>query len=144
MDPPAKDTVATVIPSLRYRNAAAMTDWPCKASGFEKHTVHTDGGNVQHAQLTCGNGMVVPGPVDNASAWCQRIVRHGIGKRKTQACRVAVADCAARCARAKSADAESVDELQPMNYGGSGYGARDPEDHLGSFSDYAPWAEPAA
>jgi uncharacterized glyoxalase superfamily protein PhnB len=56
----AKQTTATVIRSLRYRNAPAMIDWLCKASGFEKHAVYAEGDAVQHAQLAFGNGMYDP------------------------------------------------------------------------------------
>jgi uncharacterized glyoxalase superfamily protein PhnB len=145
MTPPAKNTVATIIPSLRYRNAPAMIDWLCKAFGFEKHAVYADGDTVHHAQLAFGHGMAMLGSVDNASAWSQRIVQPDeIGKRETQACYVVVADCAGHCAQAKSAGAEIVDELETRDYGGSGYSARDPEGHLWLFGDYDPWMEPTA
>jgi uncharacterized glyoxalase superfamily protein PhnB len=91
----AKATTATVIPSLRYRNALAMIDWLCEAFGFGKHAVHADGEVVHHAQLTFGNGMVMPGSVANGSAWGRRIAQPGeIGGREPQACYVVVADCA--------------------------------------------------
>ncbi len=35
----AKSTKATVIPSLRYRNAPTAIEWLCSAFGFEKHAV---------------------------------------------------------------------------------------------------------
>jgi hypothetical protein len=35
----AKNTKATVMPCLRYRNASAAIEWLCKAFGFEKHLV---------------------------------------------------------------------------------------------------------
>ncbi len=56
----ARQTTAAVIPSLRYRNAPAMIDWPCKAFGFEKHAVDAEGDVVQHAQLAFGNGLYDP------------------------------------------------------------------------------------
>ena len=34
MNSPAKNTIATVIPALRYRNALAMNNLPSKASGY--------------------------------------------------------------------------------------------------------------
>jgi uncharacterized glyoxalase superfamily protein PhnB len=145
MSSPAKATTATVIPTLRYRNALAMVDWLCQAFGFEKHAVYADGGLVQHAQLTFGNGMVMLGSADNVSAWGQRIAQPDeVGGRETQACYVVVADCAAHCAQARAAGAEIVDELEAKGYGGSGYSARDPEGHLWSFGDYDPWAEHVA
>ncbi len=71
----AKPTTATVIPCLRYRNAPAMIERPCKAFGFEKHAVYADGDVVQHAQLTFGNGMIMPGSADNASEWGRHIAQ---------------------------------------------------------------------
>lgn len=142
MNASAKNTVVTVIPSLRYRDAPAMIDWLCKAFGFEKQAVYADGDVVHHAQLTFGNGMVMLGSADNASAWGKRIAQPDeIGGRETQACYVVVADCAAHYAQAKAAGAEIVDALEARDYGGSGYSCRDPEGHLWSFGDYDPWAE---
>ena len=142
MATPAKDTVATVIPSLRYRDAPRMIDWLCTAFGFERHAVHTDdsGKIVHHAQLTFGNGMLMLGSIENASAWGKRIAQPDqIGGRETQCCCLIVADCAAHYARAKAAGAEIVDALETKDYGGSGYSARDPEGHLWWFGDYDPW-----
>src|SRR5690348_2326318 len=136
MPSPAKATTATVIPSLRYRNALAMIDWLCKAFGFEKHAVYADGEVVHHAQLAFGNGMIMLGSADNGSAWGKRIAQPDeIGGRETQACYVVVADCASHYAQAKAADAKIVDALETKDYGGSGYSARDPEGHLWSFGD---------
>jgi uncharacterized glyoxalase superfamily protein PhnB len=142
MNASAKNTLATVIPALRYRNATAMIDWLCRAFGFEKHVVYADGDVVQHAQLTFGNGMIMLGSVDNGSTWGRHIAQPDeIGGRETQACYVVVADCAAHYAQAKAAGADIVDALETRDYGGSGYSCRDPEGHLWSFGDYDPWAE---
>jgi uncharacterized glyoxalase superfamily protein PhnB len=142
MNSPAKNTVATVIPSLRYRDASAMIDWLCNAFGFEKQAVYADGNIVQHAQLTFGKGMIMLGSVANESAWGERIAQPDeIGGREIQCRCLIVADCAAHYARAKAAGAEIVDELETKEYGGSGYGCRDPEGHLWWFGDYDPWEE---
>ncbi|MGH8145991.1 MAG: VOC family protein [Rhodanobacteraceae bacterium] len=141
----AKNTVASVIPSLRYRDATAMIEWLCNAFGFEKQAVYADGDVVQHAQLVFGNGMIMLGSADNGSAWGKRIAQPDeIGGRETQACYVVVADCAAHYVQAKAAGAEIVDEFETKDYGGSGYSCRDPEGHLWSFGDYDPWTEHAA
>lgn len=145
MPSPARNTAATVIPSLRYRNAAAMIDWLCNAFGFEKHAVYADGETVQHAQLTFGNGMIMLGSVDNRSEWGKRIAQPDeIGGRETQSPCIIVADCAAHYARAKAAGAEITDELETKEYGGSGYGCRDPEGHCWWFGDYDPWSAATA
>jgi len=46
----AKDTAATIIPTLRYRDAVAAIDWLCQAFGFRKHlVVPGDDGGMAHA-----------------------------------------------------------------------------------------------
>lgn len=137
----AANTTATIIPSLRYRDAAAAIDWLCRAFGFEKNAVHTDDkGIVQHAQLVFGNGMIMLGSTAKGSAWGERIAQPDeIGGRETQCAYVVVADCAVHYARAKAAGVEIVDELDTKDYGGVGYSCRDLEGHLWSFGNYDPW-----
>ncbi len=53
---------ATVIPTMRYRDAASAIDWLCEAFGFTKHlVVPGDHKQIAHAQLTFGNGMIMLG-----------------------------------------------------------------------------------
>jgi uncharacterized glyoxalase superfamily protein PhnB len=137
----AANTVSTIIPCLRYRDALAAIDWLCVAFGFEKHAVHADDkGIVQHAQLVFGNGMVMLGSVANPGAWGERIAQPDeIGGRETQSPCVIVVDCEAHYARAKAAGAVIVDELEHKEYGGAGYSCRDLEGHLWWFGSYDPW-----
>jgi uncharacterized glyoxalase superfamily protein PhnB len=137
----AKQTVSTIIPSLRYRNALAAIDWLCRAFGFEKHVVYAgEDGVVHHAQLTFGNGMIMLGSVDNANEWGRRIAQPDeIGGRETQCACVIVDDADAHYARAKAAGAAIVDELAQQDYGGNAYSCRDPEGHLWWFGSYDPW-----
>ena len=59
-----KNTKATVIPCLRYRDAQSAIEWLCRAFGFEKHlVVPGEGGTIAHAELSFGNGMVMLGSV---------------------------------------------------------------------------------
>jgi hypothetical protein len=59
-----KKTVATIIPTLRYNDAAAAVEWLCRAFGFEQHlVVPGENGTVLHAELTFGNGMIMLGSV---------------------------------------------------------------------------------
>ena len=60
----AKNTRATVIPCLRYRNAPAAIEWLCGVFGFEKQlVVPNEDGTIAHAQLGFGNGMIMLGSV---------------------------------------------------------------------------------
>ena len=110
----AADTTATIIPSLRYRDAPAAIDWLCRAFGFEKNAVYADEkGIVQHSHLGFGYGRVMLGSVANAGAWGGRIAQPDeIGGRETQCPCVIVADCDAHYARARAAGAVIVDELE--------------------------------
>jgi uncharacterized glyoxalase superfamily protein PhnB len=140
----AKETVSTVIPCLRYRDAPGMIDWLCRAFGFEKHVVYADGEVVHHAQLTFGNGMIMLGSVVNDSAWGERIVQpDSVAGRETQSPCVIVADADAHYARAIAAGATILDPISSPDYGGRGYSCRDPEGHLWYFGSYDPWQQPA-
>jgi uncharacterized glyoxalase superfamily protein PhnB len=60
----AKNTKATVIPVLRYRDAPAAIEWLCQTFGFEKNLlVPGKDGTIAHAQLSFGNGMIMLGSV---------------------------------------------------------------------------------
>lgn len=132
-------TIATIIPSLRYRDALAAIDWLCKAFGFEKRAVYADGGTVHHAQLTFGNGMIMLSSTQGGSWDAFFVQPDEIGGRESQCCCLIVADADAHYARAKAAGAVIVDELSDRDYGGKGYGCRDPEGHLWWFGTYDPW-----
>ena len=51
-----------VIPSMRYRDAAAAIDWLCRVLGFSRHlVVPGEGDTVTHAQLALDDGMIMLG-----------------------------------------------------------------------------------
>lgn len=141
MPSPAKTTRATVVPCLRYRDAAAAIDWLCTAFGFEKQAVYpNDDGSIAHAQLTFGNGMVMLGSVSSASDW-GRLIRQPdeIGGAETQSAYLIVDDADAVYARAKAAGAEIVLDIKDEDYGGRGFSCRDLEGRLWNFGTYDPW-----
>jgi uncharacterized glyoxalase superfamily protein PhnB len=138
----AKNTVVTIIPSLRYRDALKAIDWLCDAFGFRKHAVYADGDTVHHAQLTFGNGMIMIGSAAVGSAWSDRYAQPDeIGGRETQCPCVIVTDADAHFAHAKAAGAEIIDPLEEKGYGGKGYSCRDLEGHLWWFGTYDPWKD---
>ena len=129
-----------IIPGLRYRDAHAAIEFLCKAFGFTRHAVYqNDKGNVQHAQLTYGQGMIMLGEVRD-DEFGRRIAQPGdIGGRETQCACVTVNDCKAHYLQAVSAGAVIVDDYAEKEYGGAGYSCRDPEGHLWYFGSYDPW-----
>jgi uncharacterized glyoxalase superfamily protein PhnB len=136
----AKNTKATVIPCLRYRDAPAAIEWLCRAFGFEKHlVVPNQDGTIAHAQLSFGAGMVMLGSVVESEFGRLMKQPDEIGGAETQTAYVIVSDADAVYARAKAAGATIVVEIKDEDYGGRGFTCRDPEGHLWSFGTYDPW-----
>lgn len=138
----AKNTKATVIPCLRYRNASVAIEWLCAAFGFEKQAVYpNDDGTTAHAQLTFGNGMIMLGSVlQEETEWGSLIKQPDeIGGAETQSAYVIVADADTVYARAKAAGAKIAVEIKDEDYGGRGFGCYDLEGHLWTFGTYDPW-----
>ena len=138
----AKNTRATVIPCLRYRDAPAAIEWLCENFGFEKHlVVPNDDGTIAHAQLSFGNGMIMLGSVFEVETEFGRLIKQPdeIGGAETQSAYVIVSDADAVYACAKTAGAEIVIEIKDEDYGGRGFSCRDLEGHLRNFGTYDPW-----
>lgn len=139
----AKQTVSSVIPTMRYEDAPAAIEWLCRAFGFRKHlVVPGERGQILHAQLVFGNGMIMLGSASNEGEFGKyvRTPRQtgGIG---TQSAYVVVHDADAHYARAVAAGARIVIDIKDEDYGGRGYSCRDPEGHLWNFGTYDPWIE---
>lgn len=137
-----KNTRATVIPCLRYRDVPAAIEWLCENFGFEKRLVMpTDDGTIAHAQLSFGNGMIMLGPVLEVETEFGRLIKQPdeIGGAETQSAYVIVSDADAVYTRAKDAGAEIVIDIRDEDYGGRGFSCRDLEGHLWSFGTYDPW-----
>jgi uncharacterized glyoxalase superfamily protein PhnB len=141
MNTHAMETVATVIPTLRYRDAPAAIDWLCRAFGFEKHLVVPGENNtIAHAQLTFGKGMIMLGSARDDAFGRHLNPPRDLGGSGTQGAYLVVADADAHHARAVAAGAQIVDDIKDEDYGGRGYSCLDPEGHLWSFGTYDPWA----
>ncbi len=133
-------TLVTVIPGLRYADAAAAIDFLCSAFGFDRAlVVEDDDGTIPHAQLTYGNGMVMLG--QNRDDDLGAHIRSPAGGMNSQAAYVVVQDADAHYERARAAGAEIVRELEHWDHGGAGYTCKDPEGHVWSFGTYDPWAD---
>ena len=138
----AKNSQASVIPCLRYRDAPAAIEWLCKAFGFEKHlVVPNDDGTIAHAQLSFGNGMVMLGSVQKEETEFGRLMKQPdeIGGGQTQSSYMVVNDADAVYASAKSAGAKIAREIKDEDYGGRSFSCLDLEGHLWNFGSYDPW-----
>ncbi len=135
-----KQTTATIIPTMRYADAASAIEWLCRAFGFEESlVVPGDGGAIAHAQLKFGNGMIMLGSV-RADEFGQMIKQpEDVGGAETQAPYVIVENVDSHCEQAKSAGATVVMEPEDQPHGGRFYSCRDIEGHLWNFGTYDPW-----
>ncbi|MGE4406700.1 VOC family protein [Pseudomonas sp.] len=141
----SKNTTATLIPCLLYRDVAAAIDWLCRAFGFERQRVYRDElVGIIHAQLGFGSGMLMVGPVVDSAYGRQLRQPDELGGVSTQGIYVIVNSADALYTQAKAAGAQIVVELKDEDYGGRGFSCRDLEGHLWSFGTYDPWADAAA
>ena len=140
MSSPAKNTRATVIPCMGYRDAPAAVEWLCDVFGFEKHAVYPgDDGTIMHAELSFGNGMIMCGSIKDTPFWKYIKQPDEIGGCETQCACVIVSDADAIYARAQKAGAEILLEIKTESYGGRGFMCRDIEGHIWNFGTYDPW-----
>jgi uncharacterized glyoxalase superfamily protein PhnB len=136
---------STVVPSLLYRDAPAMIDWLCDVIGFTKKAVYSnDDGTVAHAELTLGPGMLMIGSAPaagNPSPWAKLMrLPAELDYVETQTPSLYVADPDAVYAKVKAHGGRIVLDIEDKNYGGRGFGFRDPEGHLWFVGSYDPWS----
>nr|PZN85051.1 MAG: glyoxalase [Pseudomonadota bacterium] len=135
-----KATTATMISAMRYDDPAAAVDWLCRVFGFKPHAVYKDdAGNVVHAELSFGNGMIMLGPNIDSPFGRYMTMPKDAGGRCTQTVYVIVDDVDAHHAHASAAGADVIMPLRDESYGGREYSCRDPEGHVWTFGNYDPW-----
>jgi uncharacterized glyoxalase superfamily protein PhnB len=139
----AKNTKATIIPCLRYRNAPAAIDWLCQVFGFEKQlVVPNEDGTIAHAQLSFGNGMIMLGSVHKQKTTEFDLLTKQpdeIGGCETQSPYLVVSDADEVYRRAKAAGGQIVIEIKDEDYGGRGFSCRDLEGRVWNVGTYDPW-----
>src|SRR2546426_2805983 len=110
-----------IIPTMRYRDAAAAIDWLCRAFGFERHlVVPGEQGTITHAQLTLGNGMIMLGSARDDEFGKLQKTPAQVGGVGTQSPYIIVPDADAHHAPAVTAGAKVVYPLKDEDYGGRG------------------------
>jgi uncharacterized glyoxalase superfamily protein PhnB len=135
-----KDTRATVIPCLRYRDAPAAIQWLCRVFGFEEQlVVPNEDGTIAHAQLSFGNGMIMLGSASDTEFGRLMKQPDEIGGAETQTSYVVVSDADLVYRQARAAGAEIIMDIKDEDYGGRGFSCRDLEGHIWNFGTYDPW-----
>lgn len=136
----ASHSPSTIMPAMRYRDAAAAIEWLCTVLGFARHAVYPGPDNtIGHAELTLGGGMIMLGSYKE-DAYGRGFKAPGeLGNVETCGVYVIVADADAVYARAKAAGGTIVRELQNTDYGSREFSLKDPEGHSWSVGTYDPW-----
>ena len=128
-----------VIPSMRYRDAAAALDWLCRVLGFSRHlVVPGEAGTITHAQLALGDGMIMLGS-ERDDAHGQLMAVPGPQGTNTQSVYLVVDNPQAIHDRVLAAGADVVTPLHHPEYGGAFFACRDPEGHVWNIGSYDPW-----
>ena len=136
----ATSTLSTIMPTLRYRDAAAAIDWLCKVFGFEKRAAYSGpNGSIVHAELTLGGGMIMLGSAKDDDY--RRLFKspEELGGTETRSTYIVVADADAVYARAQAAGGKVVRPIQNTDYGSREFTVKDPEGHSWSVGTYDPW-----
>jgi uncharacterized glyoxalase superfamily protein PhnB len=109
---------ATIVATLRYRNAPAAMEFLCDAFGFEKKLVAAGaGGTIVHA-ITFANGTVMASS-DRDSEFGRLMVHPDeTGGAQTQSAYVIVAQIDTHYLKAKAAGAEILIAIADQDYGG--------------------------
>lgn len=129
----------TMIPGLRYSNAASAIEWLCTTLGFEKLLiVPGEDETIVHAQLKLGSGIIMVSSEINNEFGRHIKPPSKVENVNTQSPYIYIEDIDEHYLHAKSSGADIVIELREEEYGGKIYLVRDPEGHLWSFGSYDP------
>lgn len=136
-----KDTRATIVPCLRYRDAPAAIEWLCNTLGFQAALVlPNEDGTIAHAELSYGNGMIMLSSIFDTD-FGRLLTQPSQAGGVTQSAYLIVNNADEVHARCLKAGAPIEMPLQDEDYGGRGFTCRDPEGHIWSIGTYDPWEQ---
>ncbi|MEV0648595.1 VOC family protein [Phytomonospora sp. NPDC050363] len=114
--------MVTISPIIGYRDQRAALKWLAEAFGFQELEVHEAEGEIVHAEMSYGDGVIMLGR------------EH----KETSGVYVVVEDADAHHARAVAAGARVTRELSDQDYGSRDYAALDLEGNEWYFGTYRP------
>jgi len=132
-------TTSTLIPCLRYRDAPKAIDWLCDTLGLERRLVVPGAeGVIEHAQLGLGGGTVMLGSVRPDTDYGREMRQPDEAGGNTQSVYLVVPDPDAVYARVRASGATLYMDIHDEDYGGRGFGFKDPEGHVWYVGSYDP------
>jgi PhnB protein len=119
----------TIIPYLYYEDVAGALEWITRVFGFkERHRMTRSDGNVNHAEMTFNNGLIMMGDPGPDYKNPKRL------GHLTQTLYVYVPDVDAHFQRTTESGAKIIQQLEDQPYGDRTYGAEDLEGHTWYFA----------
>lgn len=133
----------TIIPTIRYKDAARAISWINEAFGFQQHlVVPGENKSIAHAQLVLGNGMIMLGS-SRDDPFCQiQTPLKSVDSRVSQSPHIVVEVVDGHYEQAKAAGAIIILEPEEQPHGGKLYSCRDFEGNSWNFGSYDPWETP--
>ena len=142
---PAPESGSPIVPGIRYPDANTAVKALMEVLGFEEHSIHRDEhGNVQHAELRHGAGIIMVAPALDTPWGRLMKLPNEIGGFGTQGIYLVVDDADAVYQRAKAAGWDILIDIKDQPYGGRDFTCRDPGGHIWSAGTYNPWALPGS
>ncbi|RII18555.1 Glyoxalase-like domain protein [Streptomyces sp. YIM 130001] len=127
----------SIVPTLLYTDAKAAIQQLTEAFGLTRAAVYeNDEGQVAHAELTYGNGMVMLGSKGHGGAFDEASADAG-----PSSVYIRVDDVDAHHKRAAESGVEILMPPTDQDYGSRDYMTRDLEGNIWSFGTYAPQVE---
>lgn len=126
---------ALILPTFRYRDAAAMIDWLVAAFGFRVIHRHDHDGRVAHAELALGNSFIMLGGVaeDTFGSFVGTP-----GEQGGKSVYVTVSDIDGCFDRATAAGARILKQPTETDYDTRHFVCADPEGNVWTFGTYRP------
>ncbi len=132
VNPP--ENMPRITPNLFYDDLAAALEFLGKAFGFEtRMSMPGPDGSIMHAEMQIEDGVIMMSPTGDNESWT---TPKSQGGRVTQSLYIYVDDVDGHCAKATSAGATIVSELEDMFWGDRTYVAEDPEGHRWTFATH--------
>jgi PhnB protein len=128
------DNMPRITPNVFYDDLAAALEWLDKAFGFEtRMSMPGPDGGIMHAEMQVADSVIMMSPASDNVHWKSP---QSLSGSVTLGLYIYVDDVDEHEARARSAGAEIVSDLEDMFWGDRTYVAADPEGHRWTFAQH--------
>ena len=134
------ENMPRITPNVFYDDLGAALEWLTKSFGFEtRMSMPGPDGAIMHAEMQVADSAIMMSPTADTPAWSSP---KSLGGKVTTTLYIYVDDVDAHCARARSAGATIVSELETMFWGDRTYVTEDPEGHRWTFAQHVKEVSP--